>query len=92
MAVAAILDAIGLEGGVLLVITAALAFYHLRTGITFLSRISTIVQIAGAFGILLAAAAAGLIPGVDLSIAIERLSAALGGVGTRLWDIVEVAI
>ena len=73
MVVAELLELAGAPSSWVLVGVALLGVYHLRSGIGFLSRVSTVVQITGVVAVALVAAAAGLIPGVDLSIAFDTL-------------------
>ena len=79
MVFAEVLEAAGAPQSWVIVAIAVLAFYHFRSGIGFLSRIGTVAQIVAGVGVILAMAAAGLIPGVTLKVVIDPFLAMLDG-------------
>jgi len=87
MVVADLLHQLGVGGGVTLVVSALLTLYHLKHGIAFLSHIATWVQAMALFAVMAVAAAVGLIPGVDLDVALGQLGNAITSLVRVLVDV-----
>lgn len=65
MAVTQLLEFVGVGGGMLILVTGAVAVYHLHTGMKLLGRVRTWVMAAAIFSLVLLMGEAGLIPGLD---------------------------
>jgi hypothetical protein len=84
MAIAALLETLGVGGSIVTVISAAIALYHGRSLLTWAARIGTWLRIGGLVAFLLVIAAAGLIPGVELAINFGTLADVLGSLWAAL--------
>lgn len=84
-----LLDQFGVGGGMLMLASGVFAVYHLRNGIALASHIATWVQAAAILALVGLAAAAGLIPGVDLSVQIATLMDWLSTAFGSIWSVVS---
>lgn len=79
--VAEALEAVGVGGSVVLVVSAVLAAYHGHSLLGFFARLGTWARVAGVFVLVGVAAYAGLIPGVRVPLDLGTLAE----VGGRIW-------
>jgi hypothetical protein len=80
MALGAVLETLGVGGSIATAVTGALALYHGRSLLGLAGRMGTWLRIAGILGFIVFLAALGLIPGVDLSVSLRTLAAAIEGI------------
>jgi len=87
MALAQLLEAVGVPGSIAIMAAALLAFYRFRDILHVLSRIGTYAQIVAFFAVILVAAMVGLIPGVDLTVMVDQF---IGGMSEAVDGLVRL--
>jgi len=81
-----ILEMVGVQGSIALVVSSAVGLYHGRNILSLFGRMATWLRVAGVLAFLGVAAAAGLIPGIELTVHLETLA----GVAGDIWSLLPI--
>lgn len=88
--VGSLLNLLGVAGPIAFVVTTAIALYRGRSLLVLLGSIGTHLRVAGVLAFLGVLAAAGLVPGVELSVDRSTLASAAPDVARVVWGSVPV--
>lgn len=65
MVIAELLELVGVEAAMVLLVSGVVGVYHLHTGMKVIGRVRTWIMATALFSLVLLAGEAGLIPGID---------------------------
>jgi hypothetical protein len=80
MVLGTLLKSIGVPEAIVVVAVAALGVWHLRSATQMLATAGFAARVVGVVAVVGVAAWAGLIPGISISVAVDRLAGFLGGI------------